>query len=204
MKIYIIRHGETLWNREGRLQGSADTLLSDLGRELAKKTAEAFTEVPIAAVFSSPLKRAAETARIMKGSRDIPVFLDKRLQEISFGIYEGLHCDPMHYNIPEKDFVKKFFEHPETYKAPEGGESIQDLCKRTTEFLNELAANSDYQDKTVLVASHGAAIKGLLSSLNPDGIAGFWRGGVHKNCAVTLLEVQNNEIRVAEEGKIYY
>lgn len=204
MKIYVLRHGETLWNSEGRLQGSADTQLNAFGRELAEKTAEALKEIPFAAVYSSPLKRALETAEIIKRDRNIPVICDKRLQEISFGVYEGLYCSEANYNIPEKDFVKKFFEHPETYQPPKGGETIQELCERTTDFLRELTENVDYQDKTILAASHGAAIKGLLSSLNSDGLAGFWRGGVHKNCAVTLLEVQDKKIQVIEEGKVYY
>lgn len=203
MKIYIIRHGETDWNTVRRLQGNSDIPLNEAGRELARITSKALENVPFSRIYTSPLLRAKETAQIIKGNRDIPVIEEPRIKEICFGICEGYHCGRDNYDIPVEGFMN-FFEHPEKYVPPKNAESIEDLCKRTTLFLQELVHTKDMENETVLISTHGAALKGLLSSVNMDGIENFWNGGVHKNCAVTILEAKNGEIKLLEEGKIYY
>lgn len=203
MKIYIIRHGETDWNVVKRLQGRSDIPLNEEGRRLARVTAEALTDIPFTRIYTSPLLRAKETAMIIKGNRDIPMIEDERIQEISFGIYEGCYCSEEHYTIPDLDFIR-FFKQPEQYAAPEGAEEIETLCNRTTDFLQELVHTTAYQDDTILISTHGAALRGLLSTINMNGIAEFWKGGVHKNCAVTILEAADGRIKLLEEGRVYY
>ena len=112
MRLYIIRHGETEWNVLRRFQGRSDIPLNDEGRRLARITAEALSEVPFARIYTSPLKRAYETAMIIKGERDIPVIEEPRIIEIGFGDYEGLCCGKEHYNIPDPEFMN-FFHKPE-------------------------------------------------------------------------------------------
>lgn len=202
MKIYIIRHGETDWNVIKRLQGRSDIALNDKGRELAKKTGEALKNVPFDRIYTSPLKRARETALLIKGDREIPVIEDERLMEISFGAYEGLCSDKNHYTIPDANF-KNFFEKPELYVPPSDGESIEELCKRTTAFLTELIATEALQNDTILLSTHGAALMGLLSAYHTGGIASFWQGGVHKNCAVSILSVEKGNVVVEEMGKVF-
>ncbi len=203
MKIYMIRHGETDWNVVRKLQGRSDIPLNEEGRRLARVTAEALADVKFDRIYTSPLQRAKETAMIMKRDRDIPVIEEERIQEISFGIYEGYFCAEDHYTIPDKDFIY-FFKQPEKYVAPQGAEEIEVLCKRTTDFLQELVHNTAYQDDTILVSTHGAALRGLLSSINMNGAAEFWKGGVHKNCAITIVEAVDGRIRLLEEGRVYY
>lgn len=203
MKIYIIRHGETDWNVVKRLQGRSDIPLNEEGKRLARVTADALADIPFTRIYTSPLLRAKETAMIIKGDRDIPVIEEERIQEISFGIYEGLICAEDHYTIPDPDFIN-FFKQPEKYIAPKGAEKIETLCNRTTDFLQELVHTTAYQDDTILVSTHGAALRGLLSSINMSGVAEFWKGGVHKNCAVTILEVVDDRINLLEEGRVYY
>lgn len=204
MKIYIIRHGETDWNKVRRLQGRSDIPLNDEGRRLARITGKALEKVAFRCVYTSPLIRAKETAMLVKGDRDIPVIEDARLQEISFGIYEGHCCAKEHYEIPDPDFMN-FFERPELYQPPKGAESIEDLCARTTDFLQELVHTTQYNnDEAVLVSTHGAALRGLLSSVQKTDVAHFWQGGVHKNCAVTILDATDGRITLLEEGKIFY
>lgn len=185
-----------------RLQGRSDISLNSNGIELAKKTGEALKEVPFSRIYTSPLKRAKETAMCIKGDREIPVIEEDRLMEISFGAYEGLCSGKDNYTIPDPDF-KYFFDKPEAYHPPGDGESIEALCARTTSFLQEIVDNPDLQDETILLSTHGAAMMGLLSRFNKDGLAGFWQGGVHKNCAVTILNVCNGTITVEEMGKVY-
>ena len=73
MKIYVLRHGETSWNRQRLLQGRSDVELNENGRKLAKETAEGMADIPFDLVFTSPLKRAKETAEIVLNGRDIPI-----------------------------------------------------------------------------------------------------------------------------------
>ena len=89
MKIYVLRHGETSWNRQRLLQGRSDVELNENGRKLAKETAEGMADIPFDLVFTSPLKRAKETAEIVLNGRDIPIVEDERIIEISFGVNEG-------------------------------------------------------------------------------------------------------------------
>ena len=203
MKIYIIRHGETDWNVVKRLQGRSDIPLNEEGKRLARVTADALADIPFTRIYTSPLLRAKETAMIIKGDRDIPVIEEERIQEISFGVYEGFICAEDHYTIPDPDFIN-FFKQPEKYIAPQGAEKIETLCNRTTDFLQELVHTTAYQEDIILISTHGAALRGLLSSINMNGVAEFWKGGVHKNCAVTILEVVDGRINLLEEGKVYY
>ena len=203
MRLYIIRHGETEWNVLKRFQGRSDIPLNDEGRRLARITAEALREVPFSRIYTSPLKRAYETAMIIKADRDIPVIEESRIIEIGFGEYEGLCCGKEHYNIPDPDFMN-FFEKPEAYKPPRGAEGIDELKARTADFLQEIVYNKDMENDTVLVSTHGAALRGLLSNITQVGIKDFWGSGVHKNCAVTIVDVKNGQMVITEEGKTYY
>lgn len=203
MKVYLIRHGETDYNKQRKLQGQCDIELNEYGRELAKRTAEALKEVTFDVAYTSPLKRAKETARIMIGERPTVVIEEPRIQEISFGDYEGLCCQGENFNIPDKKF-RNFFDLPAEYKIPPNGESFEAVIKRTGEFWSELIHTEEYEAKTILVSTHGCALKAILANVNPVPIENFWGTGVHKNCAVTILEVTKNGVKVEEEGKIFY
>ncbi len=203
MKLYIIRHGEPEWNVKRRFQGRSDIPLNEEGRRLARITSEALIDVPFTKIYTSPLKRAYETAMIIKGERDIPIFEEPRIIEIGFGEYEGLCCGKDHYNIPDPAFMN-FFDRPEAYRPPKGAEEIAQLKERTADFLQEIVHNKDMENDTVLVSTHGAALRGLLSYINNVETKDFWKGGVHKNCAVTIVEVNDGQMVMIEEGKTYY
>lgn len=203
MLVYLIRHGETDQNKQRKLQGQSEYELNAYGKELAEKTKEALHEIPFDYVFSSPLLRALETANIIRGNRDIPLIQDKRIQEISFGEYEGLCCGRRGYNIPDPEFLN-FFDAPEKYHTPPKGESLEEIIARTGEFWKELVHNPVYQEKTILLSTHGCALKALLANIRPTDIKDFWGEGVHKNCAVTIVQVKDGVGEVVQEGKIYY
>lgn len=203
MVIYFIRHGETELNKQKRLQGQSDIPLNDYGRELAKITGEALKEVPFDIVFSSPLIRAKETAEIVIGNKQVPIILEDRIKEISFGDYEGLCYNKEGYNIPEPNFLR-FFEAPQLYNVPPHGEHFYDVIKRCGDFWTDLLQNKDYQNKTILVSTHGCALKAILANLRPTAVENFWGNGVHKNCAVTIVDVSDDKIEILKEGQIYY
>ena len=203
MKIYVMRHGQTDWNIVKRLQGRSDTELNENGRELARRTGEALLGVPFTMAFSSPLKRAMETARLALGGRELPIIPDERLIEISFGVYEGLCSGREHYEIPDKDF-SFFFTAPDKYRVPEGGESFASLHRRTADFLRDITMRQELEEQTVLVATHGAAGRALLTALRTFELKDFWNGGVSPNCSVAILESHHGDVRLVEENKIFY
>ncbi len=203
MKLYMIRHGETDWNKTRQLQGKSDIPLNDFGRKLAAETAEALKDVPFHLVITSPLSRARETALIIKGDREIPVIEDARIEEMSFGEYEGLCCKGEGFNIPDEEF-HRFFDDPVHYEPPAHGESFLEFCSRVERFLDELFRSEDYQDSTILLVVHGAVLCAMLRILKGNPMSMFWGSGVHKNCGVTVVNVQGNTWEIEQENVTYY
>ncbi|MDY3919058.1 MAG: histidine phosphatase family protein [Candidatus Limivivens sp.] len=203
MKIYVIRHGETDWNVARRLQGRSNTDLNENGKKLAQMTGEALKGVPFACVFTSPLNRAVETAELVLAGRKIPIIPDERLLEISFGEYEGLSSKSTNYEIPDLDFMN-FFQHPENYRTPPGGESLDQVEERTAAFLEDICSRQELEDQTVLVSTHGCAMRGLLNSLRNAPRSDYWNGGVPKNCGVALIESQKGKKTLLWENKTFY
>lgn len=201
MKLYIIRHGETVWNTEGRLQGRVDKELNENGIRLAKLTAGKVRDIPFDLVISSPLKRALQTAEIVTEGREIPVLTDKRMEEISFGEWEGLSCSKEHYELPEE--FRMFFVDPYHYQPPRGGESIEQLMERTGQFYKELCENKAYADKNILIAAHGCSSRALLNQVSLDA-SGFWRGKVPPNCSFSVIEVVDKKGKILDVDRIYY
>lgn len=203
MKLYIIRHGETVWNTKRRLQGQTDTQLNENGRELARITARALRDVPFDLAFTSPLQRAAETAEIILDGRNVPIIKEERIREISFGVLEGRSILPGANEIEDPDF-HYFFDAPEKYCPPDGGESLDSLIKRTGNFLDDLKAGEEFADKTILISTHGAASRALLFNISRCPRSEFWRKGVPKNCAVSIIDLTNGEWVISARDVVYY
>ena len=116
MEIYIVRHGETLWNKSKRLQGNRNIDLSEVGRNEARERGKQLENVDFDVIYSSPLNRAYETACIIKGERNIPIIKDDRLREINFGINEGMQADQLKKD--KSNSFCKFFDDPGHYIPP--------------------------------------------------------------------------------------
>ena len=98
----------------------------------------------------------------------------------------------------------RFFDGPDRYEAPEGGESFGQVRDRTGAFLEELARRPEYADGQILLATHGAALAGLLCYIRRAPLADYWGVGVHKNCAVTEVEAKDGSFRILSENVVYY
>ena len=200
MKIYIVRHGETPWNAQHRVQGMADVSLNENGIELAKITGEALRDIPFDFVISSPLTRALETARCLLGDRKIPLYTDERIREISFGVMEGVSLVE---NGEFAETFRQFFKDPKEYQPPEGGESLEEVGRRTGDFLTELLYKEEWEDATILVVSNGCALRAMLQRFYQDDL-GFWHGQVPPNCCVNIIEASHGEAILAAEDQVYY
>lgn len=203
MRLYVLRHGETAWNKLRQVQGAADIPLAEGGISLARKVGEALKEVPFDLCFSSPLVRARQTAELVLGERaeKIPVILDKRIQEIDFGVLEGTRFKDEEGNILSEE-MRIFFQEPDKFQRPENGENISDILVRTRDFWEEKTHDPQLQDKTILIASHGCAVRALLQNIYHDP-EHFWHGCVPPNCSINLVEVKNGQAFLLEEDKVY-
>ncbi|MCD8198359.1 MAG: histidine phosphatase family protein [Lachnospiraceae bacterium] len=200
MDIYLMRHGETEWNRIRRLQGITDIPLNENGITEAKRAAEGLRDVPFDRIYTSPLIRAKQTAEIVRGNRSIEIIETEGLKEISFGEYEGLICQKEGYNIPDPNFPR-FFEDPEHYRTAPGGESIRHLRERTLHFFRGIMEDPRNEGMTFLMTTHGAAIRGILSGLQELPLKEFWNGRVHRNCGVTKIHVEDGNFQIEFENK---
>ena len=201
MKIYLVRHGETDWNKAGRLQGQCDVPLNEYGIRLAEETARGLSGVPFDAAFSSPLSRAAQTAGIILGDRKVPLCPDDRLKEIGFGVMEAV--DYLQARQDPENPISRFFREPEKYQPPEGGESFQQLYDRSAAFLREKILPLEGRAEAVLIAGHGALNRSILNPLTGTPLRDFWRIPM-PNCAVALLSLEDGKLKVLEECKVYY
>ncbi len=182
MRIDIIRHGETDYNRRLLVQGKTDIPLNETGRSQAAEARKKLGEPVYDRVYVSPLKRAVETAELISGVCKADMVVDLRLEEMGFGVMEGTKLEelPSHVNA--------LFYEPEKFYPPEGGESIEELAARCSSFLDDL--KKEHQtfpaDGRVLIVSHSAAIHGLIACIAASPIEDFWRARV-MNC--TAIQV---------------
>jgi broad specificity phosphatase PhoE len=149
--LLLVRHGETDWNRDGRWQGQSDTHLNDVGREQAAQLAERLDGVDV--VYASDLARARETADILAVRLELPVLVDRRLRERSFGAWEGRTRPEI-----EADFAAAHAR----WLAGDGpgaddAEPFADFAGRVRSFLDDVLER--HPDETVLVVAHGGSIR---------------------------------------------
>ena len=201
MKIYFIRHGETIWNKEKKIQGQSDIPLNEYGRELAYITAEAIKDLPFDIVYSSPLIRAKETADILVKDRNLKIYTDKRLMEMSFGEGEGESLPEIHAHPEMK--LYNFIHNPGSYIPPVGGETFEELYARCKSFIEDIIIPAEKNYNSMLLVGHGALIRGMIHYINNRPSKDFW-SVTHKNCAVTIADCINGKLTLLEEAKIYY
>ena len=159
MKLIVIRHGETLWNKENRWQGRTDIELSEEGKEQAKKLAEELKSYKIDVIYSSPLKRALDTAKeIQKVHPNAEMIIDNDLIETSFGIFEGhTHGESLKKHTK---FHEERNKDKQNYKG-HGGENLKELDERAQRALKKIIANN----KDALISAHGSINKHILRKL---------------------------------------
>lgn len=180
--LYIIRHGKTDWNALRRLQGQTDIPLNEEGREMARKAATEYREIHFDECYSSPLIRARETAKLLLEGRNVPIYYDDRLKEMSFGIYEGVQNSS---DIPESP-MKLFFESPQDYEGVEGGETFEELFARTGSFLAEVVKPKLLEGKDILIVGHGAMNSSIVCQVKGYELKDFWKEGI-PNCRLIVL-----------------
>ena len=190
MDVYFVRHGETATNREKRLQGRSNAPLNKHGEQQAEQARAFFAArgIRFHDVYSSPLKRAEQTARIIAGET-AEIRKDDRLLEMDYGPYEGVRLTNPPIELIR--FFGDFVHNP----APDGMESLADVTRRLGGFIEWLKGTAQ---GNVLVVTHAVAMKGALEYLTPESHGAYWPKYIG-TCSVYHTELTGNGFTVPEE-----
>lgn len=168
--LYIVRHGETDWNKMGKYQGITDVPLNENGLNQAKACGEALKDITFDRILSSDLSRALVTAETIRGNRTTPITVDQRLRELNFGDWEAMLFSDIEARWP--GLIDEMYLRPHLVKVP-NGESFKDLQDRAWAGLEEFLNENDEEEK-LLVACHGGTIRTLLCKLLDISISHCW------------------------------
>jgi uncharacterized phosphatase len=181
MKIYLIRHGETDWNLQGRFQGREDIPLNETGIKQAQRCGEAFRGETFQAIITSPLIRAKKTAQIIAECVDIEsVIIEKDIIERDFSKVSGMTPKEREAFYASGDIDDK--------------EPFEDLCKRMLSCIKKYA--EQYGEGNIIMVSHGASINSVLASLS-EGTTGTGKI-ILKNTCINIIHYNNNQISLGE------
>ena len=211
MRLYIVRHGETDWNKQRLIQGKTDIALNENGIFVAGLSAQGYKDAGLRfkKVYSSPLKRALTTAAILAAEtlqENENIIIDERLKEFDFGDLEGHSLAEVTPDKPDGSLLYQCFYQPEEYKPLMGGESYYDIVNRTKDFIeNEILTQSWGEDDNVLVVCHGGVIRAFLCALTDKDVKDFWDTS-HKNLSTNIFVLDNEKktFRLEELSKYYY
>lgn len=188
MQLILIRHGETLWNKEGRIQGTSDVELSDAGIEQARRLALSLKDAEIGAIHASPLKRAYRTAEIINGFHGKTIEVHSELMEMDQGDFEGLSFREL--MAREKEFLRRWVSDPASVRMPRG-ESLEDLQKRAWQPIEKLIAAG----QSALVVAHNFTIAVILCRLRQISLSDF-RSTCVDTASKTLIRFTEGQARV--------
>lgn len=195
LHLYIIRHGETEWNTEKRMQGRLDSDLTEKGKNDALLLGERLKDTVFERIISSPSQRTLDTAKHICGKRDIPIETDERLMEIALGAWQGKTEDEIKELFPSQ--YDLYWNRPSRYENPEG-ERFIDVMDRAAGFLEELI------DKTpsgnVLVVTHGVVLKTLYLLCRNAPIDQLWDPPFIHGTSLTIVKHDKGKKELVLEG----
>jgi len=180
--LLLVRHGETEWNAEGRIQGHTDIGLSEKGADQARSLGRRLVNLGIDAAYSSDLKRTSQTAKLALGDRNLVLNETPELREYHKGIFEGMTLGEIQAQYPAE--YPKYLEKDLSY-APKGGETTRDVSTRMASIIGEIKAK--HLDETVLVVSHGGVLRAAMVFLLGMRLESNW-SFVFGNCGLTIVE----------------
>ncbi len=192
MKVILVRHAQTQWNRAGMIQGQQDSPITERGERETAALLAALEDEGYAAecVFSSPLARARSMGEQLAALFQAPLVIDAALMEQSFGRYEGLSTQKLQ---AEADAL---FAHDAAF-CPPGGESLAQAVQRMLAFLQRQHTRASH--KTLCVVCHGHVTQGLLALLKEGNLENFARYA-HPNASYALLEMAEGKCEVLRWG----
>jgi 2,3-bisphosphoglycerate-dependent phosphoglycerate mutase len=196
MLMYCVRHGESIYNAHGRIQGHLNIPLSELGRRQAAAVANACRAWGSEAVFCSPLRRARETAEPIAAASGLPIQIEPNLIEIRVGIFQGHNRSDLDQLCPEE--YSRWRSGDPDYVVP-GGESRRALMQRGREVLESIAQR---EYATAIVVSHGAILAAAFKSLLE--IPAQRHPFLLENASVSRLEIGDSTTRLHSLNEVWH
>lgn len=191
LEIYLTRHGETEWNVVRRMQGQGDSPLTELGIRQAKWLANRLENKDIGYVYSSPLRRAADTADIVNNVLQASILLDDRLKEIDVGPWQGRTVEEILEEMPIQ--YNNFWHHPDKFEL-EGVEPFKDVQARAAEFIEMIL--SRHAGGKILIVAHAIVLTAMLNYLQGRDIHHFWGGKSILPTSLTKLNATGDRLSV--------
>lgn len=189
--LLLLRHGETEWNLSGRWQGqAADTRLTELGRQQARRVAGRLRSYPIDAIYSSDLRRALETAEIVGQRLGMTPLAEPALRESDIGAWTGLTWAEISERYPEQTAAMAAGQ--EVRRG--GGESFGELETRLAAAAQSIAGR--HPGATVLLVSHGAALRSLVAHVLGASLAQMHRIAIGGNTALSVVQMRDGHLRL--------
>jgi broad specificity phosphatase PhoE len=185
MQLILIRHGETLWNKEGRIQGTSDIELSTVGIEQARLLALSLKDQPLGAIHASPLKRALQTAEIINEFHRKEIQTHQDLMEMDQGDFEGFSFKEL--MACEKEFLNKWIADPASVQMP-NGESLAQLQERAWRALETIIS----KEENALVVAHNFTIAAILCRIRKISLSEF-RSTCVGTASKTIVLLQDGE-----------
>ena len=191
--LLLARHGETDWNSERRWQGHADRPLNDAGLAQARELADFLADAPIAAIYSSDLARARQTAEVVAAARALPLELDTGLREVDVGEWSGLSIEEAEQKYPEG-----FRRWQDGLHGWDEGESYEQMRERVVAAV--LAIAERHPGETILIVTHGGSIRACRASADGLDYATSRKTDLRStaNCDVVALHAAGGRLRRAD------
>lgn len=189
MRLFLVRHGQTIWTSIGRFQGQTDVPLTELGRRQAEALARYFSAKPLHAIYSSDLQRARDTALPIASALTLDLVFDRRLRESSFGEWEGLTHTQMREGWP-RQFAA--WQADPLNQAPPSGETLAQLTARVATLYGEALAR--HANENVVFVSHGGTLRALLCHVLELPTQVYWR--------ISLESASVSELRIYDDLRV--
>lgn len=197
--VYMVRHGETDWNRAHRMQGWSDIPLNERGKEQAAFAAKALASVPLDVIYTSPLKRAEKTAEIIRGERKIPLFAEKGFIEINLGKWDGHTPDEMDVLYPGQYDIWR--STPGDVHI-DGGETFAKVQERAWKAF--LSMVDKEKGKHILLVSHMGCLSTILFKIAGYPLNDLWKHPIG-NCALCRVDIESDgSMHIEEWGRDDY
>lgn len=194
VKLYLIRHGESEWNRLQRYSGQQDVSLSSLGELQAERIAERLAETPLDAIYASPLRRARDTANAIGLLKRMAVSIEPELAELQHGLWEGLtECEVREKFSHEHE---RWLNAPHTLAMPEG-ESLAEVARRVRGVMARITGSPEREQ--IAIVSHDAVLRVMLLDALGLSLEHFQKWRI-ENASLTVLETMEetpNSFRLA-------
>ena len=189
-RIILVRHGQTEWNRVVRFRGVIDVPLNETGLAQARATGRRLASSPVAAVYSSPLSRARQTAEAIAAPHGLQVASHQGLNDMSFGTWGGLSPEEARKLSP--DLAPRWFTEPHLVRPPGGG-TLEEVRARVTLTVQEIATR--HENETAVLVAHQLVNRVLCCALIGLDNSHFWRIG-QDPCCVSIFDYHDGRFDV--------